>query len=75
LLSEEFRRRFPALLAREILPRSASSRSAAPESADVCTQEMVRRFGVQGKVLHFPQTLHVMARKAMQMHSMRAITV
>ena len=38
-------------------------------------RKMVRRFGVHGKVLHFPQTLHVMARKVMQMHSMRAITV
>ena len=75
LLSEEFRRRFPALLAREILPRSASSRSAAPEAADICTQENGAPFRVQGKVLHFPQTLHVMARKVMQMHSMRAITV
>lgn len=38
-------------------------------------RKMVRCFGVQGKVLHFPQTLHVVARKVMQMHSMRAITV
>ena len=37
--------------------------------------KMRYRFGVQAKALHFPQTLHAMARKVMQMHSMRGICV
>ena len=53
LLSEEFRRRFLALLAREILPRSASSRSAAPEAADVCTQENGAPFRCAGQSTAF----------------------